>query len=591
MQEEKDTTITTKDVLRYHWQQAKKFPKLVAIVLILTPVTIVLERYVAPLIIASLLFNIQSGNVTLASSWWLIAGYGGAHIFAHVIGYRIIMWAMWGVQISGMQQIYRETYAKLTRQSLDFYSDNFAGSLVSRVNKLAYAFIQFLLSATYEFLFLVITVVATIVGISFIMWQYALALLIFIILFVIAAYFGTRFMRPRQKARSHAYNEVSAKLSDSISNMFAVKIDSREIHEHQRLNDALDEVVSTEKRVRSGILTVDSIYQTIVSLIHISILFASVILIEHGMANAAMIYLMLTYTFNLLSEVKNISRVMRSVYQITGDSEIMLETLAKPISVIDKSKNQLQVSAGQMSLEHIAFTHANSDVPLFDNFNLTVRAGEKVGIVGVSGSGKTTLTKLLMRFADPTSGAITIDGTNIATVSQASLHDAIAYVPQEPLLFHRSVAENISYSKPGSSDADIRVAAKKAHADTFIKDLADGYDTLVGERGVKLSGGQRQRIAIARAILKDAPILILDEATSALDSESEQLIQQSLETLMKGRTSIVIAHRLSTIAKLDRIIVLDDGKITEDGSHTTLLKKKGMYAALWKRQSGGFIEE
>ena len=423
------------------------------------------------------------------------------------------------------------------------------------------------------------------------MWQYALALLIFIILFVIAASFGTRFMRPRQKARSHAYNEVSAKLSDSISNMFAVKIDSRETHERQRLDTALDEVVSTEKRVRSGILTVDSIYQTIVSLIHISILFASVILIEHGMANAAMIYLMLTYTFNLLSEVKNISRVMRSVYQITGDSEIMLETLAKPISVIDRSKNQLQVSAGQMSLEHIAFTHADSDVPLFDNFNLAVRAGEKVGIVGVSGSGKTTLTKLLMRFADPTSGAITIDGTNIATVSQASLHDAIAYVPQEPLLFHRSVAENISYSKPGSSDADIRVAAKKAHADTFIKDLADGYDTLVGERGVKLSGGQRQRIAIARAILKDAPILILDEATSALDSESEQLIQQSLETLMKGRTSIVIAHRLSTIAKLDRIIVLDDGKITEDGSHTTLLKKKGMYAALWKRQSGGFIEE
>ena len=373
--------------------------------------------------------------------------------------------------------------------------------------------------------------------------------------------------------------------------MFAVKIDSRETHERQRLDTALDEVVSTEKRVRSGILTVDSIYQTIVSLIHISILFASVILIEHDMANAAMIYLMLTYTFNLLSEVKNISRVMRSVYQITGDSEIMLETLAKPISVIDKSKNQLQVSAGQMSMEHITFTHADSDVPLFDNFNLTVHAGEKVGIVGVSGSGKTTLTKLLMRFADPTSGAITIDGTNIATVSQASLHDAIAYVPQEPLLFHRSVAENISYSKPGSSDADIRVAAKKAHADTFIKDLADGYDTLVGERGVKLSGGQRQRIAIARAILKDAPILILDEATSALDSESEQLIQQSLETLMKDRTSIVIAHRLSTIAKLDRIIVLDSGTIVEDGTHKELLKKKGTYAKLWSHQSGGFIEE
>lgn len=586
-----ETTITTKDVLAYHWQHARNFPKLVALTLIVAPVTIVLERYITPLIIATLLFNIQAGDVTLASSWWLIAAYGAAHIFSHVLGYRIVLWAIWGVQIAGMRRIYEEVYGKLTRQSLDFYSNNFAGSLVSRVNKLAFAFGAFWMAAIYEFLFIVTTIIATLVGIGLIMWQYAVILAAFVALFTVAAYFGTRFLRPRQKARSHAYNEISARLSDSISNMFAVKIDSRERYERERLDTTLDDMIAKEKHVRSGHMTVDFFYQIIVSLIHIAILFASVLMIERGMANAAMVYLALTYTFNLLSEIKNISRVMRSVYQITGDSEIMLETLAEPISITDKSPRKLRVSGGEIALENLTFTHADSNAPLFDNFNLTVRAGEKVGIVGVSGSGKTTLTKLLMRFADPTSGKVTIDGTDIAKVSQASLHDAIAYVPQEPLLFHRSIAENISYSKPGASDKDIRAAAKKAHADIFIKGLADGYDTLVGERGVKLSGGQRQRVAIARAILKDVPILILDEATSALDSESEKLIQESLETLMKNRTSIVIAHRLSTIAKLDRIIVLENGTIIEDGSHEELRKKKGAYATLWSHQSGGFIEE
>ena len=204
---------------------------------------------------------------------------------------------------------------------------------------------------------------------------------------------------------------------------------------------------------------------------------------------------------------------------------------------------------------------------------------------------KTTLTKLLLRFADIESGAITIDGTSIQDATQASLRKAIAYVPQEPLLFHRSLRDNIGYGRPDATEKDIEAAAKKANALEFIKQLPEGFDTLVGERGVKLSGGQRQRIAIARAILKDAPILVLDEATSALDSESEKLIQDALQELMKNRTSIVIAHRLSTIAKLDRIIVLEDGEIKEDGSHDGLIARGGVYAKLWAHQSGGFIEE
>jgi ATP-binding cassette subfamily B protein len=222
---------------------------------------------------------------------------------------------------------------------------------------------------------------------------------------------------------------------------------------------------------------------------------------------------------------------------------------------------------------------------------LSIHAGEKIGLVGHSGSGKTTFTRLLLRFSDLDKGEILIDGQNIANITQDDLHNEIAYVPQEPLLFHRSIKENISYGQPAASMSEIDKAAKQAHAEDFIEQLPKGYETLVGERGVKLSGGQRQRIAIARALLKDAPILLLDEATSALDSESEALIQDALWKLMEGRTAIVIAHRLSTIQRMDRIVVMDDGKIVEQGSHKKLLKLGGTYAKLWARQSGGFIED
>jgi ATP-binding cassette subfamily B protein len=246
--------------------------------------------------------------------------------------------------------------------------------------------------------------------------------------------------------------------------------------------------------------------------------------------------------------------------------------------------------AGTIDINAMSFSHDKTK--LFKDFNLHIKQGEKIGLVGHSGSGKTSLTKLLLRFENVDDGSIEINNVNINDVAQDELRHVISYVPQEPLLFHRSLSENISYGKNQATEDEIILAAKNANAHEFIKDLPDGYDTLVGERGVKLSGGQRQRVAIARAMLKDAPILVLDEATSALDSESEQLIQDALWKLMKGRTAIVIAHRLSTIQKMDRIIVLDNGRILEEGSHTELLKKKnGHYARLWKHQSGGFLQD
>lgn len=579
------------NVLHFHWQHAMRFPRLVITSFVIGPITLILDRYIAPLLIASVLLGIQHGTVSFASSWWLIIGYVLLQIISQVVGYRISMYAMWGVQVLGARNIYNEVYAQLSRQSLDFYNDNFAGSLVSRINKLTGAFMNFWNMIIFQIMFAGTVVVATIVATAFILWQYSLIIAALVALFVIASYFGTRFMRPRQKARSKAYTQISARLSDSISNMFAVKIDSREKYESSLLSSSVDIMTQKEFRVRKGVMTMSSIYSSIIATMRIAVLVASIWAVEQGIANTAMIYLILTYTFNVIEELKNITTTFREVYQITGDSEEILEDLAKPVSVQDTASSELKVSQASITFDNVTFRHSEQSEALFDNFSLDIPHGQKVGIVGVSGAGKTTFTKLLMRFIDPQEGSVRIDGTDVSSVALRSLHDAIAYVPQEPLLFHRSLYENIGYSRPDATNSEIESAAKRAHADTFIASLADGYNTLVGERGVKLSGGQRQRVAIARAILKDAPILILDEATSALDSESELLIQKAIENLWRHKTTIVVAHRLSTIAKLDRIIVLENGKIIEDGTHSELLKRSGTYAKLWNHQSGGFIEE
>lgn len=244
-----------------------------------------------------------------------------------------------------------------------------------------------------------------------------------------------------------------------------------------------------------------------------------------------------------------------------------------------------------LALHNVGFRYpgTNGKRAAIDHFDLEVRPGEKVGVVGYSGSGKTTLTKLLLRFMDVTDGGIFLNNTNVRDLRQADLRRHISYVPQEPLLFHRSIRENIAYAAPDASDKDILAAAKAAYISEFVDDLPEGYDTIVGERGIKLSGGQRQRVAIARALLKNAPILVLDEATSALDSESEQYIQKALWKLMKNRTAIVVAHRLSTIQKMDRIVVMDKGKVVDIGTHTELLKREGIYAKLWAHQSGGYL--
>jgi ATP-binding cassette subfamily B protein len=585
------------NILSFFAKETWRHKKLVIAIIIILPITVVLERYITPLLVGYVLNHLQAGNITLQNSWWVIALFFGIELISQVVGYRVVLWMMWNVQVTGEAHLYQQSFDKLSRHSLSFYSDTFTGSLVSKVNRFTSAYMEFINTATYQVLILVTVVLATIIGLFFLIWQYAIVLLILTILFIISAFFGTRFMRERFKARSGAYNEISGKLSDSISNMMAVKTDAKEDDERELVGVAVNAMVEKEFFARKGMVRVTSIYSFITTLMKVGALVAAIWSVQAGFGTASVIYISITYTFNLIGEIFNVNGLLRSYYQITGDSADTLAIILQPVAVVDKTNRKLKIDQPDIEFDNISFTHPDNDPEdtnveaLFHDFSLHIKANQKLGLVGASGSGKSTLLKLLMRFYDVDAGKITINGQVIENVTQESLHKNIAYVPQEPLLFHRSVIENIAYSRPEATVKEVRKAAEQANALEFIEKLPKGFDTLVGERGVKLSGGQRQRIAIARAILKDAPILILDEATSALDSESEKLIQDALEKLMKNRTSIVIAHRLSTIANLDRVIVLSDGAIVEEGTHRELLNKKGAYAKLWAHQSGGFIEE
>jgi ATP-binding cassette subfamily B protein len=585
-----DSSITPRDVIHFHWQRAMK-QKCTAIPgALLAASSLVVERYIAPIMIAALLSQLQAGTITLSSSLWVIIPYAVLILGTEVIGYRLALFLMWTTQIKGAKTIYEDAYQHLTKNSLDFFANSFTGSLVSQVTKLAAAYMSFWNMFMYQFTFIATSLIATLVGIGLISWLYAVILFLFTVVFTVTVYYGNRFMRPRFSARSKQYSKISAKLSDAISNILTVKIEGNEAREVALFQRTSAELLRKESHVRNGFIRVSTAYSFITASMRIAALMAAVILVQQHAIQAGVVYLCLVYTFNLLEEIWNINTMMRDYYQIVADSEEMLGIMRTESTLVDRNTAKLTVPHGQLSIHNISYMYEDNR-PLFSDLSLTIPAGQKIGLVGVSGSGKTTLTKLLMRFMDVGDGEISIDGTPITAVSQRSLRQHIAYVPQEPLLFHRSLSENISYGKPRASKAMIIEAAKKARAFDFIDTLPKGFATLVGERGVKLSGGQRQRVAIARAILKDAPIIILDEATSALDSDSERLIQSALDELWQDKTAIVVAHRLSTIAKLDRIIVLDKGRIVEDGTHVELLKQNGTYAKLWQYQSGGFIED
>jgi ATP-binding cassette subfamily B protein len=579
-------------IIRLFWKSAWRYPIRTAIALINPVITVTIGAFIGPYLISLLLEKLQTGTLTLEASLPFITLYALTQIYGEVIGWRITLLTAWTMEINTHRDLYTRIFRHLAEQSLAFHANRFGGSLVSQTSKFTGAFEKFWDTLIFQMMPVITSVIAAIVILGFFFWQYAVFLGVMSIIFAIFVFYTSRSMAALNTREAQASTAMTGRIADIITNVMAVKSHG---HEEREGNNAYDLASKWRERSRDtlmGFLKASTGYSTMIVIINTVALVAAIWASENRLVSIATVYLAITYTFTVARQLWEMNSIMRNYNRVMGDAHDMAEILTIEPSVADNGNEILTAKKGRIDFKNVTFTHDESESnTLFNDFSLTIRAGEKIGLVGHSGSGKTTLTKLLLRFSDLDKGLITIDGQGISKVTQASLRKNIAYVPQEPLLFHRSLRENIAYGKPDATDDEIRDAAKKAHATEFIDKLPQGLDTMVGERGVKLSGGQRQRIAIARALLKDAQILVLDEATSALDSESEKLIQASLNELMKNRTAIVIAHRLSTIQKMDRIVVLENGVVIEDGSHGELLKQKGTYAQLWAHQSGGFIDE
>jgi len=577
-------------VLVRYGEQVRHRPWMSAAALLLPGLGDILNVYGPPLVVARILPLARDGALTTSTLAPYVIAFASLWVCGQV-AWRCATAAIIRVEVRAIEALYIEAMDELLAKDLAFFHNNYAGSLTKRA--LGYA-------RRFESVFdvLAFQVAATILPLGFagvVLWQYSPWLVVLLLGMLSAALvLILPLIRRRRRLvdlRETASNTVAGHVADSIGNAEAVRAFAREPEEMQiHAHNVTDFGAKTQRSWDYQNLRIDIVAAPMLILTNTLGLIVA-------LATSSGTGISLEAVFITFSYYATASRVMWSFNQIYRNLESSLteaaqftELLLDPPAVVDTAAPErfAPIDFG-VELREVSFRYAPTQPLLFDRFSVRIRAGEKVGLVGRSGGGKTTLTRLLLRFSDIERGEILIGGQAIDRVPQAALREVIAYVPQDPSMFHRSVADNIRVGRPGATDADVRRAAALAHAAEFIEMLPARYDTLVGERGVKLSGGQRQRVAIARAILRNAPILILDEATSSLDSESEALIQDALWALLSDRTAIVIAHRLSTVRRMDRLVVLDRGAIVEQGAHDALVASDGIYAALWAHQSGGFL--
>ena len=589
-------STTTRRTLHYYWQVTRKHFGLFAALMASTFLFVALLSYGNPYVMSLVVDRVSAGSVESDQVFAVYGPYIAALIAINVLGQaasKLQDYTMYKLEIAATYDLATMSFDALCNQSMSFHSNRFGGTLVSQTSKFMSAYQLLLETITFPFLPVICSVIFTCAILAPRVPVYVAILMALLVVYACVSYYMyKRILSLNEKAAS-AQNQLSGELSDSVANILAVKTSGREDYERALFDQANRQVVERDSKrmwasLARGIITacITVIIMSVVS-----------VFIAGGNAwygiSAGTLVMMFTYTYTVTNQFNFINNGLQRFNRAFGDASGMTQTLDEPRLVADlPGAPDMVVRDGAIDFEGIGFhyTDGNAKTTVFEDFNLHIPAGQRVGLVGLSGAGKTTLTKLLLRLSDIQDGRILIDGQNIAECTQQSLRRSIAYVPQEALLFHRSIAENIAYGRPDATMEQIREAAAQANALDFIENLPEGFDTVTGERGVKLSGGQRQRVAIASALLADCPVLVLDEATSALDSESEALVQDALSKLMRGRTCIVVAHRLSTVASLDRIVVLDHGKITEDGPHADLVAANGEYANLWNRQTGAYLK-
>ncbi len=578
-------------VMKYYWQVAKKYKFSLFAVIIAMIIASLLDVYI-PLNYLKLWNVLSINNFSVVNQARSIIILILALNFTRFCFRRLSGFCLSYFEASTMAGLREQAFSYMMGHSHAFFANNFSGSLTQKINKYAKSFEMLSDRILTEGIPLIVRGGGTIVAFYIFLPKYAYMLGVFCFVFLITSFIYIRYKLKYDVIASEADSKTTGALADAIGNQSSIQLFTGHEYERSRVYD-----VTQDQRKKNtinwylweGVSTTQSFYTLCAEFILFWVVIGDW---KMGLITLPVIVLLQNYFIRLADSLWSFGGIIRAYYENFANAEEMAVILDTPYEIKDDNEKVLKNVKGEIIFDHVSYVYENNNSKVLDDLSLHIPVGQKIALIGSSGAGKTTLVRLLLRLFNITSGCISIDGVDISKISQENLRENISFVPQDPILFHRTLMENIRYGRRDATDEEVLNAAHLAHCDEFIHALPNRYETYVGERGVKLSGGERQRVAIARAILKNSPILILDEATSSLDSQSEILIQDALHKLIKGKTTIVIAHRLSTIREMDRIIVLKKGKIIEDGTHEELINKDiGLYKKLWNLQAGGFTDE
>lgn len=588
MQEEKKI-ITYKKTLLWYWRITRQYRFSLWTIMFLYGLGILFADVFTVVIFKKIVDAVTIGISQMPEIWKLFVILVSFHFF-HFILFRLgdVIWGRY--QTFAAKDLTQFVFSKIQNHSYGFFINRFSGSIVAQGRRFVDGFENVLDTFIFWIWMNTIQLTGSFVVLAFFSWKLAFTFFVFSVGITLLVAPLAKWKARIDSESAEQNSKVTARFSDLVGNILNVKMFSASHFEEQEYKKIVKEEADVNLKAYKAWNILTAVQNGLSLLFQLSMFAVSLYLWQKGEITAGTVVLAQTFTLSIFHIVWSLTRSASRVMKAFADAQEMVDIFEENVEVKDlENAGTLNVTQGEIVFADVNFGYSDGQ-SVFQDFNLRISPGEKIGLVGPSGGGKSTITKLLLRFMDPTSGSIRIDGQNIREVKQNDLRSAIAYVPQEPLLFHRTLRENIAYGKLDATEEEIVEAARKAHAHEFIETLEKGYDTLVGERGIKLSGGQRQRIAIARAILKNAPILVLDEATSALDTISELAIREAVDELIQNKTAIIIAHRLSTVEKMDRIIVLDkNGQIQEEGSHKVLVSQGGLYSTLWNHQTGGFL--